>query len=470
MKAVGYFREPAKGGPDEPGASLAEQNKAFSDFCRREKFEIAATFAETSSANGATPAFRQLVAHLRAELAQGTSVVVRDLQALGLDLRDVAVRVYQLQGLNAPVLLMDGRDAETALVAAWTSDEANDRLSDRVRSAMRKRAVKGEVLGRPPYGYKVGARRRLELVPEEAVVVRYIFRLYLQDNLGIRLVARRLNEEGVKTRRGGAWSMVSVRDILRNRAYLGTYARFNVRVSGTHPPLVTSDDYHTVQDRLNARRTSQAPRVASQFLLSGLAYCGYCGNKVIGVSRKQTWKRKDGERVSNAYRYYQCESRTNQSMCAYHTRRADELELIVRDELARAFADGGFPTAAGQPAAEPQAAEAERLRSRMRALDRRLESVIDAAARGRISKDTMRSRSIDAAAERLRLEDALEALDERGAGRVGKVERRRLRELRLRTLLEDWDAGGFDTRQESLRDAVLRVDVRDEGVTVSLRS
>ena len=45
---------------------------------------------------------------------------------------------------------------------------------------MRRKAVKGEVLGRPPYGYKVGNRRRLELIPEEAVVVRYIFRLYLQ--------------------------------------------------------------------------------------------------------------------------------------------------------------------------------------------------------------------------------------------------------------------------------------------------
>ena len=107
---------------------------------------------------------------------------------------------------------------------------ARDGVSDRVRAAMRRKAVKGEVLGRPPYGYKVGSARRLELVPEEAVVVRYIFRLYLQEDMGIRLIARRLNEEGLKTRRGGNWSMVSIRDILRNRAYLGTYSRFDVHV------------------------------------------------------------------------------------------------------------------------------------------------------------------------------------------------------------------------------------------------
>ncbi len=50
--------------------------------------------------------------------------------------------------------------------------------------------------------------------------------------MGIRLIARRLNEEGLKTRRGGNWSMVSIRDILRNRVYLGTYSRFGVKRAG----------------------------------------------------------------------------------------------------------------------------------------------------------------------------------------------------------------------------------------------
>ena len=58
--------------------------------------------------------------------------------------------------------------------------------------------------------------------------MRYIFRLYLKDGLGIRRIARRLNEEGLRTRRDGLWSMVTVRDILRNRAYVGTYSRFGV--------------------------------------------------------------------------------------------------------------------------------------------------------------------------------------------------------------------------------------------------
>ena len=40
-------------------------------------------------------------------------------------------------------------------------------------------------------------------------------------------------------------------------------------------------------------------------------------------STGESWRRRsDGTSVQAEYRYYQCETRTNQSMCDYHTRRA----------------------------------------------------------------------------------------------------------------------------------------------------
>ena len=35
-----------------------------------------------------------------------------------------------------------------------------------------------------------------------------------------------MNDEALRTRRGGLWSMVTVRDILRNRTYVGNLFRF----------------------------------------------------------------------------------------------------------------------------------------------------------------------------------------------------------------------------------------------------
>ena len=469
MKAVGYFRE-----SDTAGQTLGQQNKAFLEFCAHEGYEVADSFADGASSNGYAPGFRQLVAYLRAHDQREIVVVVANIRALGSDVRDAALHYFQLEGLGAQVAPIAGAaDPTTELVSDRAQDGASTRLSDRVRAAMRDKAIKGEVLGRPPYGYKVGNRRRLELIPEEAVVVRYIFRLYLNEGIGIRLIARRLNEEGLKTRRAGNWSMVSIRDILRNRAYLGTYSRFGVRVPGSHPPLVSTDDFGHVQDRLNARRTSYTPRVASQFLLSGLAHCGYCDNKLIGVSRKQAWKRASGERVSNSYRYYQCESRTNQSRCSYHTRRAGDLEEQVRAVLAGCFAadGGGFPLPRDDATVlTDQRRAVERLRTRLKSIDRRMQGYVDAAAKGRLAKERMHALSVAAAADRLGCEDAIEAAEGVIAERLTSPERRRERETSVARLLSGWDALPFAERQPALRDAVERITVFDDAVKLMLRS
>ncbi len=462
MKAIGYFRESAG------RETLAQQNKAFLEYCARHELEAAVTFADSSTGNGHAQGFRQLIAYLR-QGEEGAVVVVPSLISLGSDLANAARRYFQIEGLGVRVAPMQGAEDMTGdLVTQWTTQGSGVSAGDRVRAAMRRKAVKGEVLGRPPYGYKVGSRRRLELIPEEAVVVRYIFRLYLQEGLGIRLIARRLNEEALKTRRGGNWSMVSIRDILRNRVYLGTYSRFGVRVTGSHPPLVAANDFRTVEDRLNARRTSYQPRVTSKFLLSGLAHCGYCGNKLIGVSRKQSWKRRSGERIENLYRYYQCESRTNQSVCNYHTRRADALESEVHKALASRIAEGGeHPRRPAAIITADAELDRERLVARLRSVDKRIGKYVEAAAHGTLTRDKMFRLGVTAAADRLAMEDALDAAERRiqdagaddGNGSLAAARR----------LADGWESMTFAERQAALREAVVRIVVGDESVAVELR-
>ncbi len=470
MKAVGYFRE----APAGKGRPLTTQSAAFLDFCERQGYEAVATFVDPVVAGDGEPSgFRQLVEFLQEPDKGFVVVVLPSLGGLGGDLRDAARRYFQIEGLGAQVTFMDDtKDATGQLLAAWSRSGDNKRLGDRVRAAMRRKAVKGEVLGRPPYGYKVGVRRRLELVPEEAVVVRYIFRLYLQEGLGIRLIARRLNEEGLKTRRNGNWSMVSIRDILRNRAYLGTYTRFGVRVPGSHPALVSAEDFRLVQERLAARRTSYSPRRISPFLLSGLVQCGYCQNKMIGVSRRQSWRRKGADEDQEAsYRYYQCESRTNQSMCDYHTRRADELEEAVRQALRDAESASPALLEAGDESAvlAEWERQAQRLRRRLAQLDKQLESYLDAAARGRINRERLRNLSVAAASDRLALEEALDETGRRARQQATAAERRRERERARERLCDEWDQLPFSDRQELLRQVVERIVVTDDSVRTLLR-
>jgi site-specific DNA recombinase len=465
VKAVGYFREGTIG-----GHSFADQNRAFLEFCEREGYEVAATFLDRGGDADGRPGFRQLLEYLRRPEKGFVVVIVPSITTLGTDLREAARSFFQIDSLGAQVLFLDnGEDGMDRLLAAWNNRSGQERLSERVTTAMRRRAVRGEVLGRPAYGYRVGPRRRLEVVPEEAAVVRYIYRLYLQEGLGLRLIARRLNEEGVLTRRNKPWSMVGIRDLLRNRVYLGTYSRFGVRVPGSHPPLVSPDDFRRVQEKLSARRTSFSPRQNNPFLLSGLVYCGQCGNKMIGVSRRQRWKRSDGSEGAAEYRYYQCESRTNQSVCQYHTQRAEVLEERVRETLAQ-LPSANVPTA-GDPAAviAGTSTEMQRLRTRLRQLDKRLEQALDAAAQGKVPRDRLRAYTREIAEEQIAVEEALLELERRAEEQSEANARRERRERVLNELLDGWTVIPLEERQSLLREIIDRIVITAEGPQVHLR-
>jgi site-specific DNA recombinase len=471
MRAVGYFRQSGGQAPQTSDArSLARQQRAFLDYCERQGYEVAASFSEEPSREGSVGAFGQLIDFLR-QPEKGFVVVIADApQTFADDASTAGARFLQIESLGARVqfMLHEG-DPLTAVLDAWTEGGAAD-LRDRVRSAMRRKAVRGEVLGRPPYGYKVGPKNRLDLVSEEALVVRYIFRLYLQEGLGIRLIARRLNEEGLRTRHNRPWSMVSIRDILRNRAYLGTYQRLGVRVPGTHPALVSPEDFRRVQERLSDRRTNYTPRTVRPFLLSGLAFCGNCGNKMIGVSRRQSWRRRsDGEERVALYRYYQCESRTNQGICAYHTHRAEELEAKLREHLANLDPDRLKATGDDAAVIAELHAEARRLRERLLQIDRKIGRSLEAAANDRLSRDRLRSEGLALAEDRLKAEDELRAVEWGAEHHVSAAERRRARNAVLEKLVSRWESLPIAEHQELLREVIDRAVVFDDDLKVILR-
>lgn len=470
MQAVGYFREASR--DKSTGRTLTEHNNNFLAYCEREGLDVAATFLDTGNGQDLNPpGLRQLLDFLQKPDRGFITVVVPTLQHLGSDLTTAAATLFRLDALGANVVTLDADDVIESLLHAWQSRGPTERLGERVRAAMRRKAVKGEVFGRPPYGYKVGQRRKLELVPEESVVVRYIFRLYLQDGMGIRLIARRLNEEGFKTRRGGNWSMVTIRDLLRNRVYLGTYTRFGVRVPGSHPPLISPDDFRRVQDRLSARRSSGAPRNVFPFLLSGIVFCGYCGNKMIGVSRRQRWQRSDGVRNEAEYRYYQCETRTNQSLCDYHTRRAGDLEEEVRDHVVSGKAVTPAIPRAGDniPLMAALAEEENRLRTHLKGLSRKVEAHLDTAVRGGVSRERLRSLMAEVAQDHSDTVDEIEELGRRARRSSSQADTRRRRERMVSQLHGAWDTLGSDERQSLLREVIDRVVVHDESIKVHLK-
>ena len=471
MKAIGYFVEGARVNGAE--RSLSDQTERFLAFCQKHGYQVAATFVDTKDADEAKSGFRQMLGFIERGDHGFVVAVVDGLGVLGTDLGRGALKMLTIEAAGATVYDAEsGEEAARALVGQWNGRSEGAPVSERVRAAMRRRAVRGEALGRPPYGYCVGAKRRLEIVPDEAVVVQYLFRLSLEEEMGIRRIAGRLNEDGIRTRRGGRWSMVSVRDILRNRAYLGTYSRFGVRIPDSHRALVSPSDFRKVQENMAKRRRGGTGRSLHPFLISGLVVCGRCGNRMIGVSRRQHWTTRAGEERKATYRYYQCESRTNQNTCSYNTQREAELEARVRELLA----EPGAPVArlervGGTEAyAEEIASEIERIKRRLRQNRRQVESLMGEAAQGKISIERMKSLGAAFAKDQRELDDEAQAARARLAAEVSEAEREEQAEATRKRLLTRWDDLALDERQALLREVVDRIEVDGDEARLLRRS
>jgi len=114
-------------------------------------------------------------------------------------------------------LVVDSIDTSTASgrmmanilssVAQFEAEVAGERIAD----ALRVRRDRGDVLGLPPYGYRL-VNGRLEPNPDEPL--QPIIDAYRATGSAFA-VARALNEAGLRTRRGRLWSSKVIGDVLR---------------------------------------------------------------------------------------------------------------------------------------------------------------------------------------------------------------------------------------------------------------
>ena len=173
-----------------------------------------------------------------------------------------------------------------------TNHSSNMRVSNRIR--MEKGIFTPPT---PPYGYRL-VERELEIDRDEADVVRYIFRAYL-DGQGKEDIAKELNELGVVRGHGRErWYPSTIHYILTNISYTGnmiwqktcatdTFPFRQIRNTGqkpqyfvedSHPAIVSQEDFQRVRELMARRREqflSHAQRRPSVY--SRRVFCGVCG-------------------------------------------------------------------------------------------------------------------------------------------------------------------------------------------------
>jgi Recombinase/Resolvase, N terminal domain len=186
---------------------------------------------------GASPRAARVVDRLSRDYA--TLVVLeRRLQRHGVEV----VSVAEENGDGPVAEFMRG---QLALVAQLE----RAMIVDRVRKGKAERKRQGRhVHGRIPYGYRSAGDGRLELVDEEAQVVRCIFEL-AKKGKSLGVITDRLNDGGTSSPQDKAWRRFGVSRILANPVYVGE--RYGVKKA--QPAIVSRQLWNAVQAGLERR-------------------------------------------------------------------------------------------------------------------------------------------------------------------------------------------------------------------------
>ena len=461
MRSVGYVVYDPHAPVGSP-VSRSRREEEVVQFCQREGHTLSAVFADPFGVGAeGRSALPQMFRHLR-DQADQFLVVVIDPAHLGATPEGAVEAVLNVDHLGSRVVSTeaDHPDPLQALLHVLHNTGPEGERRKRIRKAMQSKALLGKGLGRTPYGYRIGEDGKLEAVPEEAEMVRLMFRLYLEEDKGMRRIAQYLNQSGYHTRRGRPWTMTTLRDILRNRVYIGTYHRFGLRLPRNHSPIIEPTHFRRVQDKMQSRSPRRRDADAQPFVLSGLAYCIQCGNRVIGVTHRQTWRRKDGQRMQGIYRYYQCQSRANQSLCQYHTWRAQDLEEAVVEQV-RQQVDRGLPVPVGEQLPKRRTPEGEDEAERRR--KSRYMKYLRQAADGTISLRRLRF-----LLGRLATTSPVDRPDSSPGSVAPGIEAPPDPQAIL--VEASWERLDDATRHRILQQWVERVDVADKELRVSVRS
>lgn len=417
----------------DPPLDAALQRTVVRACARGERLGAPEVFEEGAPEGRA--AYAHLARLLRDE--REASVIVATLQVLGDSALERARRLLLLESLGARVILTDGLTSEDALLQDWEQRPDSERRRDRAREAMRSKALRGLVLGRPPFGYQ-SEDRVLVPHPRESHVVKRMFREYLEEGEGLRRIAAGLNRDGIRTHLGRPWTPGSVRTVLRNPAYTGLYRRLGVAVPAAHPALIDRASFHAVQRRMTAKRTSRLEQERHEYLLAGLLRCGRCASPMIGERRKA----ESGMVVA-----YRCEAATAQGRCKARGQREEVLVAAIREELSAASRQHPVAARLNTPPNDGL---------RRRRLERRLTESVERWIAGEWRYYELVRRVAALARDLQEAEDP-------------PVEDSPAAEEARRQLMRRWDDFEFEERRTLLRAAVAEVAVADKDVRIALR-
>lgn len=138
--------------------------------------------------------------------------------------------------------------------------------------------------GIPSLGFIVDSDKKFQIDPHTAPFAQQIFEMYAAGHT-VKQITDHMNERGFKTSKGAAFNKNSLRDILRNKKYIGTYVYRGQETPNGIPRIISDELFYQVQEKLDKNKLAPArARAKAEYLLTTKLFCGYCKEMMIGVS------------------------------------------------------------------------------------------------------------------------------------------------------------------------------------------
>ena len=360
VRAALYLRV-STGRQADNDLSIPDQRRQAKAYCASRGWEIAADYVEpgASATDDRRPEFQRMIDAATTEPAAFDVIVVHSFSRFFRDQFQLEFYVRRLAKAGVRLVSITqelGDDPMSNMIrqimALFDEYQSKENAKHTLR-AMKENARQGFWNGAlPPIGYRIveaveqrghRTKKSLEIDRIQAETVRSIFRFAREGNgssgpMGVKSIAKHLNEARIRTRDGGRWGVDAVHKVLTRTTYIGRH-RFNTKYWKTRerkpeaevvemivPPIIDVAEFEAVQTLLKARSPAMtAPRVVSgPTLLTGICFCAACG----GAMTLRTGK-------SGRYRYYTCctKARQGETGCKGRTIPMDKLDSVVAEHI-----------------------------------------------------------------------------------------------------------------------------------------
>ena len=286
---------------DEQATSYEAQVEHYTEYIQKNPdWEFAGIYAD-DGISGTNTKKREEFNHMIDDCKAGNidMIITKSISRFARNTLDCLKYIRQLKDMNIPVLFekesintMDAKGEVLITIMASLAQQESQSLSQNVKLGLQYRYQQGKVqINHNRFlGYTKDADGNLIIDPEQAEIVKRIYREYL-EGLSMDKIAAGLERDGILTGAGGKkWHTSTINKILRNEKYIGdallqkTYTtdflnKTRVKnnglvpqyyVEGDHEAIIPKDIYLQVQEELVRRRVAKPVLTARNVAIAAI--------------------------------------------------------------------------------------------------------------------------------------------------------------------------------------------------------